>query len=224
MFGSEYLTYILPALIFAMWAQSRIRGAFEKYSQVRVSRRVTGAQVAADLLSMAGISDVQVKKVEAHALSNYYDPRDKSVNLAGRVYEGRTVAALGIAAHETGHALQHNEDYLWLSVRNSIVPVTQFGSRMAFPLFLLGLFAQSEILINLGLLFFALAVVFQLVTLPVEFDASRRAKALLTDGGFVEAEELDQVQEVLNAAAFTYVASALMAVMQFVYLFSGRRR
>ena len=221
--------FILPALIFAGIAQSKVKGAFERFSQVVVSSNKTGAQVAKELLAQAGISDVDVEYIDRGNMGDHYDPRDRTVRLSKGVYDARSIAALGIAAHEVGHAIQHHTGYVWLGMRNAIVPATQFGSRLAFPMFLVGLFfagSTGELLMGLGILLFAAAVAFQVITLPVEYNASSRAMTVLESGGYIDSREKEGVRKVLNAAALTYLAAALMAAMQLVYLIllRGRRR
>ncbi len=217
----------MPVVILAHVAQSRVRGAFERYSQVRASARKTGAEVARELLLDAGIDDVRVEQIDGGQLGDHYDPRDRTVRLSPSVYSGQSLAAFGIAAHEAGHAIQHYTGYVWLGMRNAIIPVTQFGSSMAFPLFFIGLLiagTAGEMLMSLGIVFFGAALVFQLVTLPVEYNASSRAMYALEAGGYVQGEQRRGVQKVLNAAALTYLAAALMALMQFVYLLLLRGR
>ncbi len=228
-FHPSYFLFILPALLLSMWAQAKVRGAFERYSQVRARRGETGAEVARQILQDAGIHDVSVEITDRGTLGDHYDPRDKAVRLSEQIYHRSTLAALGIAAHEAGHAVQHAGNYVWLGMRNAIIPVTQFGSRMAFPLFFVGFLFRGDMgstLMTVGLVLFGAVVAFQLITLPVEFNASARALELLQTGGYVTREEQDGVREVLNAAALTYLAAALMAIMQFLRLFlmRGRRR
>ncbi len=228
-FDPLYLILIMPVLILASVAQSRVRGAFEHYSQVKASAHKTGAEVARELLHDAGIYDVQIEQIDRGELGDHYDPRSRTVRLSPNVFRGRSLAAFGIAAHEAGHAIQHHTGYVWLGMRNAIIPVTQFGSSMAFPLFFIGLLiagTAGELLMTLGIVFFGAALVFQLITLPVEYNASARAMYALEAGGYVRGEQRRGVRAVLNAAALTYLAAALMALMQFVYLLllRGRRR
>jgi len=228
-FDPTYFIYVLPALLLATWAQGKVAGAYRKYSQIRVSSGQTGASVARQLLSDAGADQVTVEMNRGRGLSDHYDPRQKAVRLSAGVYNGSSLAALGIAAHEVGHALQDRTDYLWLGVRNNIIPVTRFGSSLAVPLFIVGLIIAGSwggFLMNLGIIFFAGAVLFQLVTLPVEYNASTRALQVLEGGGYIQPEERSGVRQVLDAAALTYLAAALMAVMNLMYLLAlrGRRR
>jgi Zn-dependent membrane protease YugP len=208
---------VLPALLLAMYAQSKVQSTFAKYLNVRSSKGYTGAQVARRLLDSHGLQDVTVEMIQGR-LSDHYDPRKKALRLSQDVYSSSSLAAIGVAAHETGHALQHDLGYLPLAVRNSIVPIASIGSQAAFPLFFLGLIIRSESLLYLGIFAFAAAVLFQVVTLPVEFNASSRAIAALEDGGFIESREVEPTRQVLSAAALTYVAATLMAVMQLLRL------
>ncbi|HEY8394050.1 MAG TPA: zinc metallopeptidase [Thermaerobacter sp.] len=212
-----------PALLLALWAQSKVSSAYEQYSRVRAANGLTGAQVAENLLRGAGIHDVRVEPTRGH-LTDHYDPRKKVVRLSEGVYYGSSVAAQGIAAHEVGHAIQHATGYVWLGLRNAIIPATQFGSQLALPLFFLGLIMQLDPLLNLGILLFSLAVAFQVITLPVEFNASARALASLAGGGYLQPAEVRGARSVLQAAALTYVAAMVMAVMQLLYLLSLRDR
>ncbi len=226
LFDPMYFILILPALLLASWAQSKVKGAFAKNSNIRSSRNVSGAEVARNLLDRAGLREVAVEPLNTGGLGDHYDPRHRTIRLSPDVYGGTSLAALGVAAHEAGHALQHAGGYFWLGIRNAIIPVSQFGSRLAFPLFFVGLLFQGEMLMTIGIAFFALAVGFQLITLPVEYNASSRAIGLLESEGFVTSSEIPAVREVLDAAALTYLAAALMAVMQLIYLLTlrGRRR
>lgn len=216
-------TYVilLPAIVLAIYAQIKVRSTFGRYSQVRGSSGYTGARVAAELLRRQGITDVKVEQVGGR-LADHYDPRTKVLRLSPEVYESDSLAALGVAAHETGHAAQHREGYAPLALRSAIVPVASFGTTAAFILFLLGLILSSPALMNLGILLFAGYVLFALVTLPVEFNASSRAVALLQNQGLVMPQEASAVRQVLNAAALTYVAAAAMAILQLVRLLALR--
>lgn len=218
---------ILPAMLFAMWAQARVQRAFNSYSRVRAQSGVTGAEVARDILDRSGLSHVQVQQISG-TLQDHYDPRVKILRLSPEVYASNSLAALGVAAHEAGHAIQHDENYVPLAVRSSLVPVASFGSRLAFPLFLIGLiFGQGlSWLMTVGIWLFIAAVAFSIVTLPVEYDASRRALALLAQGGYVTREELPHAKEVLSAAGMTYLAATAVAVTQLLRLLilRGSRR
>ena len=208
---------VVPALLLALYAQFKVRGTFQKYSEVHTAGRRTGAEVAAELLSRRGIRDVKVEPVEG-MLSDHYDPKTRVLRLSPEVYGSDSIAAVGVAAHECGHALQHNEKYAPLAIRSAIVPVASIGTNAAWILFMIGLFASIRPLMDLGILLFLGYVAFALVTLPVEFDASRRAVAVLQGEGLVMPSEAEGARAVLNAAALTYVAAAAMAVLQLVRL------
>ena len=213
------LILIIPAMVFAMWAQSQVKSAYNKYSKVRSQSGITGAQAARRLLDSAGLQNIPVEQGQGH-LSDHYDPKAGIIRLSPGVYQSASLAALGIAAHETGHAMQHADGYVPLEFRNNIFPVASIGSRMAIPLFFIGfLFASSlNWLMDVGILFFAFAFVFQLVTLPVEFNASTRAVALLEGGSFITRDEVGPTRKVLNAAALTYIAAAAVALTQLIRL------
>jgi len=223
-------TYILvlPAFIFALYAQARVQSAFTRGMNIRSHAGVTGAQAASRLLADRGV-DVSVEQI-GRPMGDHFDPRTGVVRLSPQVYGGTSIAALAVAAHETGHAMQHSEGYAPLSVREAILPVASFGSTMALPLFILGMILGStqisRFLMTLGIWLFAGAVAFQIVTLPVEYNASRRALAMLADGGYITDVEAPQVKNVLNAAALTYVAAAAVALTQLLRLLvlRGSRR
>lgn len=212
---------LLPALALSMYAHFKVQSTFAKYMQVRARRGVTGAQVARALLNDAGLYDVPVELIHGH-LNDHYDPRTRTMRLSPDVYYGSSVASLGVAAHETGHAIQHAENYVPLTIRNQIVPVASFGSQLALPLFFIGLIFATPGLgtwfMDLGIWLFTAAVAFQLITLPVEFNASARAMRLLVDRGFIDRDEAPRTRAVLNAAAMTYVAAAAVAALQLVRL------
>lgn len=215
------LVLMLVSFGFALYAQIKVQSTFARYSEVAASRGLTGAQVARELLDRNGLHDVPVEIVP-HRLADHYDPRHRRMRLSPEVYHGRSLAALGVAAHETGHAVQHHEGYLPLSFRNSIFPVASLGSQLAMPLFFLGMLlggSTSIMLMNLGILFFIGAVVFQLATLPVEFNASRRALAMLEASGTLQrGAEIDGAAKVLRAAALTYLAAMVVALVQLLRL------
>lgn len=217
---------VLIAFIFSMVAQAKVSGTFNKYSKVRNRRGLTGAQVATQMLQNAGIYDVSVQRVAGN-LTDHYDPRTKTLRLSQSVYDSASVAALGVAAHETGHAIQHDVGYAPLALRSFFVPLANFGSRLAIPLIIIGFIFSGGggPLVTLGILFFSLSVAFTLITLPVEFNASHRAIRLLGDDGFLEADEVSGARKVLSAAAMTYVAAAFAAVAQLLRLIAvfGRR-
>ncbi|HHY60619.1 MAG TPA: zinc metallopeptidase [Clostridia bacterium] len=208
---------LIPAILVSMYAQFKIQSAYGHWSRVRSSSGVSGAMVARELLRQAGIYDVEVEMIDGH-LTDHYDPRSKKLRLSPEVYHGNSIAALGIAAHETGHAVQHDVGYYPLALRNSLVPVANLGSNLAFPLIILGLLLGSPTLAIWGVYAFTAVVLFQLITLPVEFNASSRAVALLEGSGFITRSEVQPTKAVLNAAALTYVAAALTAVLNLVRL------
>lgn len=225
------LTYILVVIgaVICMIASARVKGTFNKYSQLRSMSGMNGAQVAQRVLQAAGIYDVQVRHVSG-SLTDHYDPRTKTVNLSDPVYNATSVAALGVAAHECGHAIQHAKSYAPLSIRSALVPIANFGSMLAWPVILIGLLfntRSSGLIIDIGILLFSAAVLFQLVTLPVEFDASRRALVMLRTQGILADDELRYTRRVLKSAALTYVASAAAAILQLlriILITNGRRR
>lgn len=224
-------TYILVVIgaVICMIASARVKGTFNKYSQLRSMSGMNGAQVAQRVLQAAGIYDVQVRHVSG-SLTDHYDPRTKTVNLSDPVYNATSVAALGVAAHECGHAIQHAKSYAPLSIRSALVPIANFGSMLAWPVILIGLLfntRSSGLIIDIGILLFSAAVLFQLVTLPVEFDASRRALVMLRTQGILADDELKYTRRVLKSAALTYVASAAATILQLlriILITNGRRR
>jgi Zn-dependent membrane protease YugP len=224
-------TYILVLIgvILSLVASARVKSTFSKYSQVRNSRGMTGAQAAEQVLHGAGIYDVRIEHVSGD-LTDHYDPRSKVLRLSDSVYGQTSVAAIGVAAHECGHAIQHAKGYGPLKFRNVLVPVANFGAKIAWPLILIGLLFtgnMSVTFINLGILLFLAAVLFQIVTLPVEFNASSRALGILRETGMLYEEEANMAKKVLSAAALTYVASAASAILQLLRLLiltGGRRR
>jgi Zn-dependent membrane protease YugP len=225
-FDPLYLVFALPGLLLGLWARSRVNGAFNKYKKVRTAQNVTGAQVARTLLDAQGLHHVQVEEVQGF-LSDHYDPRSKVLRLSPEVYRTPSVAAAGIAAHEMGHALQDAGGYFPLQIRSAIVPAAQFGSSLAPWLFIGGLLLNFTTLAWVGLILFGAAVAFTLVTLPVEFDASKRAKKLLASNGIIIGNEAAGINKVLDAAALTYVAAAVSAIGTFLYyllLLTGGRR
>jgi Zn-dependent membrane protease YugP len=227
-FSPLYLCFALPALLLGLWAQMRVRSAVGKYSRVRAMSGRTGAQAARMILDANGLQNVTVERVEG-MLSDHYDPRSKTLRLSGGVYSEPSLAAVGIAAHEAGHALQDKTNYGPLALRSAMVPTVQIGSWLGPIIFLIGLFMASgfgETLAWIGLGIFGATALFALVTLPVEFDASKRAKQLLVSTGILAPQELQGVNSVLDAAALTYVAGALQAIMTLLYyatLLMGRR-
>lgn len=218
---------LVLAMILSIYAQVNVSGTYNKYAKVQNRRGYTGAQVATMMLQNSGIYDVGVERVGGN-LTDHYDPRTKTLRLSQSVYDNTSVAALGVAAHETGHAIQHDVGYGPLALRSILVPVANLGSRLAMPLILIGMFFTSgsgNLMIQLGIIFFAASVAFTLITLPVEFDASARAIDLLVDQSFLDESEIGGAKKVLRAAALTYVAAAIVAVMQLLRLLAifGRR-
>jgi hypothetical protein len=223
-FGSHWLLYIGVPLIIGIWAQIRVTGAFRKWGEVRASSNITGAECAREILQAAQINDVDVVETNDF-LGDHYDPRDKKLHLSTSVYNTPSVAALGIAAHETGHAIQHAKAYAPLKARMAIVPVTMVASQLLPFIIIGGLFFRITGLITLGIYCYLVLLVFQLITLPVEFDASRRAKIILQQMGIVRSgEEVAGVNKVLNAAALTYVAAFIAALGNLLWLMSIRDR
>lgn len=209
---------LIPAFILAVWAQSHVKSTFNKFSRVQAASGMSGFEVARRLLDDGGLSDIQVEEIEGN-LSDHYDPRSRTLRLSSGTARSRSVASLGVAAHEVGHAIQHQKAYAAFQVRQSIVPVASIGSSLSFPIFFIGfLFAQNSFLMNLGIYLFCGAVVFQLITLPVEFNASSRALVLLSNRGYLVDQEITQAKKVLNAAALTYVAATAVAVMHLLRL------
>lgn len=211
---------LIPAMIFAFWAQWKVQHTYGQMSKVQASNGMTGQDMARAIMVRNGVSDVKIEPVGG-MLSDHYDPRIKTVRLSQPIYAGRSIAAIAVAAHEVGHVLQHAHGYFPLQLRSMVAPVASFGSMLAFPLFFIGfIFASPQLawLMDLGIMFFTGAVLFHLVTLPVEFDASKRALAQLADGGVLAPEEVGKAKKVLDAAALTYVAAAAMAALQLLRL------
>ncbi|MFQ5741531.1 MAG: zinc metallopeptidase [Acidobacteriota bacterium] len=224
-FDPMYLLFVSPALLLGFYAQMKVKSAFKRFSRVSTLRGVTGAQVARSLLDAQGLSHVKVERSKG-MLSDHYDPRGKVLRLSPGVYDSHSIAAAGVAAHEMGHALQDAESYAPLTLRTAMVPAVQFGSWLFIPIFFLGFLLNFPELAWVGVILFAGTVVFSLVTLPVEFDASHRAKRLLVNQGVLLGQEMAGVNKVLNAAALTYVAAAIQAVLTLLYylfLLGGRR-
>jgi Zn-dependent membrane protease YugP len=220
-FGDPTFILIIPALILALYAQSKVKGAYRKYSQIFASSRISGAQAAHQLLQAAGAGEVRIERARGE-LSDHYDPRKKVLRLSQGVHDSTSIAALGIAAHETGHAIQHHQHYQPMRLRSLIYPVASIGSTLAFPLFFIGFLFSTKgpsLLMDIGILLFVGAVAFSVVTLPVEFNASKRAIALLEERRFLTPDELVGAKKVLGAAALTYVASTAMAAVQLLRMF-----
>ncbi len=227
-------TYLLvvAGVLLCLGASAAVNSNFKKYSRVRSRAGITGAEAARRILSLSGITDVQVQQVSGH-LTDHYDPRKKTVSLSPEVYGSSSLAAVGVAAHECGHAVQHQKGYVPLKIRSALVPLVNLGSTLAWPMILIGLLlgfwigsGAAGFLVNLGILLFSLAVLFQLVTLPVEFNASARALRIVDSTGFLSSEEMSGAKKVLSAAALTYVAGAVSSILQLlrlIILFGGRR-
>ncbi len=219
---------VLIAFFFSMYAQTQVSGTYKRYSRVANRRGYTGAQVATLMLQNAGIYDVRVERVAGN-LTDHYDPRTKTLRLSQSVYDSASVAALGVAAHETGHAIQHDVSYGPLALRSFFVPIANFGSKLSWPLIMIGIFFSGNTgtsLLMLGVLFFSLSVAFTLITLPVEFNASSRAIDMLVDQSFLDSDEIGGAKKVLRAAAMTYVAAAFAAIAELLRLLAiiGLRR
>lgn len=220
---------ILVGVVICLVASARVKTTFSKYSKIRSASGMTGRQVAESILENEGIYDVSVEHVSGN-LTDHYDPRSKILNLSDATYNSSSVAAIGVAAHECGHAIQHARAYAPLVFRNAIIPFANFGSGISWVLILLGFFIGSnsgQLLIQIGIICFSFAVVFQLAVLPVEFNASRRAVRILSDRNILQGEEIEHTKKVLSAAAMTYVASAAASILQLlrlVFLFGGRDR
>jgi len=221
-----YILFSLPALLLGFWAQMKVKSAFNKYSKIRSYVGLTGAEVARRMLNSHGLNNVEVEETRGF-LSDHYDPKAKKLRLSPDVFRSNSIAAAGIAAHEAGHAVQDQNEYVPLKFRSAMVPSVQFGSWLGPIIFIGGLLLQWESLAWVGLGLFALTAIFALVTLPVEFNASNRAKAWLTTSGVIYGEEAKGINKVLDAAALTYVAAAIQAVstlLYYVFLLMGRSR
>ena len=230
-FDWSYIVLVLPCIIFSLWASSSVNSTFKRYSQKFSIRRITGAQAAQRVLSHNGVTGVRIERVSGN-LTDHYDPRTNVIRLSDSVYDSTSVAAIGVAAHEAGHAVQYARHYAPIKLRAAIIPITNIGSKLAMPLILLGVVLSalgsfSTTLIYLGIAAFGLSLVFQIVTLPVEFNASRRAMRAIDDAGILTSEEQRGARKTLTAAAMTYVAAtavALAQLLRLLVLFSGRRR
>lgn len=225
-FDMYYLVLVIPCVILAFWAQAKVKSTFGRYEQVLNVRGISGAQAAEAVLRQNGVTGVRIEWV-AGKLNDHFDPRTNTIRLSSAVYSSTSVASVGVAAHEAGHAVQYAVGYFPIRLRAAIIPVTQFGSMAAFPLIILGLFMNSGIMIDIGILAFGLSTVFQLVTLPVELNASRRALAAIEEGGLLMPDEYPMAKKTLTAAAMTYVAAlavSLAQLLRLVLLFGGRGR
>lgn len=208
---------LIPAVLLSGWAQARVQSTFNQYSQVPARGGVTADSVARMLLTLYGMASMPINRV-AGSLTDHYDPRNKTLNLSESVYGSRSIASIGVAAHEVGHAIQHHESYSPLIFRNSIVPAVNICSSASMPLFFIGLLMANSLLVNIGIMLFTGALVFHLVTLPVEINASSRALKLLEQTHTLSPDELAGAKKVLTAAAWTYIAAALMSVLQLIRL------
>ena len=223
-YGSSWFIFVLPAMLFAAYAQMKIQNSFTKYSKIPNGYGYTGAQVARMILDRNGLNHIPIESVAGN-LTDHYDPRTKVIRLSNSVYSGNSIASMSVAAHEVGHAMQHEESYIPLSLRSMIAPIAGFGSRLVWIFIILGIMLRATSFINIGILLFLGVVVFQIVTLPVEFNASRRA-LLQLENGISPEENIDSAKKVLNAAALTYVAATLVAIGELLRLMSmtNRRR
>ncbi len=208
---------LIPAIILSAWAQMKVSSTFHRYSEVNARSGLTGAQVAQKILHSNNIFDVRIEPVKGN-LTDHYDPKNKVLRLSETVYGRSSIAALGVAAHEVGHAIQHEEDYSPLRIRSALVPIVQFSSYGSWIILLVGIFMASTQLIQIGIALFVAVVIFQLITLPVEFNASSRALVQLETGGYLAADEIQGSKKVLSAAALTYVAAVIMAIAQLLRL------
>jgi Zn-dependent membrane protease YugP len=223
-FDIYYLVLILPAMLLGLWAQARVNSTFNRYSHVRCRQGYTGSQIARRILDANGLTDVRIEGIRGN-LTDHYDPTARVVRLSDSVYDSPSIAAIGVAAHEVGHAIQHANSYAPLTLRNAIIPVTNIGSKLSIPLILLGVVMSFQPLVTLGIVAFSLMAVFQLVTLPVEFNASSRALATLNGEHYLDEEEVYGARKVLSAAALTYVAALVMSLaqlMRMIALFGNR--
>jgi hypothetical protein len=227
-FDPMYFLFLAPGLALSLWASWRVKSNFKKYSKVRSSRGITGAEAAAELLRTASIDDVKIVRT-AGKLSDHYNPINKTLALSESVYDSSSIAAIGVATHEAGHAIQHAQHYGPLWVRSMLVPTANIGSSIGYFVMLIGLFMASTNMVLVGAVLFSMVLLFQIVTLPVEFDATRRAKALVVEHGIILPQEREGVDRVLNAAALTYVAAAVSTLLTLLYfllrsgLLGGRR-
>lgn len=227
-FDPMYFLFLAPGLALSLWASFRVKRAFNKYSKVRSARGLTGAEAAQEMLDRAGIAGVKI--VPTHGmLSDHYNPLNKTLALSEPVYNSNSIAAIGVATHEAGHAIQHARNYAPLWVRSMLVPTASIGSSIGYFVMLGGLIFSSTNMVLFGAVLFSAVLLFQIVTLPVEFDASRRAKVLVVEHGIITAQEREGVDRVLNAAALTYVAAAISTLLTLLYflmragLLGGRR-
>ncbi len=230
-FDMTYLVLVMPFLLLSLWASANVNSTFKKYSKQLSYRRITGAQAAQRVLSANGVTGVRIERVKGN-LTDHYDPKSNVIRLSDSVYDSTSTASIGVACHEAGHAVQYAQNYAPIKLRAAIVPITNFGSKLAMPLILLGLVLTylenfSYVLVYAGIICFSLSVLFQLVTLPVEFNASRRAMQAISEGNILTEDEQKGAKKTLRAAAMTYVAATAVALAQLLRLlivFGGRRR
>jgi Zn-dependent membrane protease YugP len=208
---------IIPAIILAIFAQIKVQSTYAKYSKVKSKNNISGRELASDLLSKNGLSHINIERFPG-SLTDHYDPRKKALRLSEGIHDDTSVAALGVVAHEVGHAIQDQKNYFPLAVRSHLVPVANFGTTLAFPLFFIGLLAGLPLFMDIGIVFFSLAVLFSVVTLPVEFNASKRAITLLSNGRYLTEQEIPMAKKVLSAAALTYIAATAMIVLNLLRL------
>lgn len=225
-FDPTYILIII-GMVISLWAQAKVKSTFNRYSQVRSHSGMTAAEIARRILESNGIYDVNIDRISGD-LTDHYDPKSKVLRLSDSTYNSTSVAAIGVAAHECGHAIQHHNEYAPLNIRNAIVPVVNICSTLSWPVILVGIILSfNQTLVNIGILLFCAVVAFQLITLPVEFNASGRAIAILRDKGFLYGEEVNGAKKVLSAAALTYLAAAASSILQLlrlILLFGGKRR
>jgi len=223
MFDPYFLLLVIPAMIFSMWAQSQVTSRFKKYSQQATMKGLTGAQAADAVLRGNGVTDVTIERIAGN-LTDHFDPRTNVIRLSDSVHDSTSVAAVGVAAHEAGHALQYANGYAPMKLRAAIIPVTNIGSKLSMPLVLIGLIMSMDGLINIGILLFSTVVLFQLITLPVEFNASSRALNILDNSALLTRDELPDARRVLSAAALTYVGAMAVSLAQLIRLIAMSRR
>ena len=230
-FDMTYIILVLPCVILAMWASANVNSTFNKYSKVHSIRRITGAEAAQRVLTTNGVTGVRIERVAGN-LTDHFDPRTNVIRLSDAVYSSTSTAAIGVACHEAGHAVQYAKHYSPMKLRATVIPITNIGSKLAMPLILIGVllsafYEMSYTLVYVGIACFGLSLVFQLITLPVEFNASRRAMMAISDANILTEEEQRGARKTLTAAALTYVAAtavALMQLLRLILIFGGRRR
>lgn len=218
-----YLIFIVPAAIIAIWAQVRVKSTYSRYGQMLNREGLTGAQAARLILDRNGLQHIRIERVSG-SLTDHYSPKENVIRLSDSTYNAPTIGAVGVAAHEAGHAVQYDVGYFPIRLRNGIIPICQIGSQLSWPLFLLGLIFQSGLLLDIGIVLFCIATLFQLITLPVEFNASRRAMETLEGEGILAADELSGARKVLSAAAMTYVAALVTALAHLLRMLVLRNR